>query len=208
MIILNKYTKSLQIVSTIADLQWSTSWVELTQDCQKPSFPSTSYKENQGLTINGIVTMITAPAKNDNTKTYTKQVEYISCYNTGANSLITVQIDDNGTPRILFKITLTTGYTLVYNEDSGWQVLDQNGGITASLTTISVNFVVNEIPSGTINSSNVTFTLAHTPTVNSEMVYYNGQLQRPITDYTISGGTITFVTAPETGSSIYVSYRY
>lgn len=68
--------------------------------------------------------------------------------------------------------------------------------------------VVNEIPSGLINSSNVTFTIANTPVTGTVAVYLNGLLQAPGAglDYTISGTTITFVKAPRTNSDLYVSY--
>lgn len=70
------------------------------------------------------------------------------------------------------------------------------------------NFVRNETPSGTINGSNVAFTLAGTPVSGTEAVYQNGVRLRPGAgnDYTISGGTITFVTAPLSGDVILVDY--
>lgn len=72
----------------------------------------------------------------------------------------------------------------------------------------SMNFADNETPSGTINGSNVTFTTSGVPIAASLYVYYNGQLLRWGTDYTISGSTITMTFAPETGSSLIVHYRY
>jgi hypothetical protein len=70
------------------------------------------------------------------------------------------------------------------------------------------NVITREAPSGTINGTNVDFTLAHTPVSNSEHVYLNGLLQEPGVgnDYSISGGTITFSTAPVSGDRIRVSY--
>lgn len=78
-----------------------------------------------------------------------------------------------------------------------------SGGYTAS------NFVDKEIPSGSINGANATFTLANTPTSGSEHVYLNGQLQESGAgnDYTISGAVITYLSAPLTGEKIRVSYR-
>lgn len=70
------------------------------------------------------------------------------------------------------------------------------------------NFVTRETPSGSINGSNTTFTLANTPTVGTEQVDLNGlqQDQGAGNDYTISGATITALTAPLTGEKIRVTY--
>ena len=75
---------------------------------------------------------------------------------------------------------------------------------SAGLT--SGNFVTRETPAGTINSSNVSFTLAFTPTAGTETVYLNGLEQNVTTDYTISGSTITYVVAPIAGDILRVSY--
>lgn len=79
--------------------------------------------------------------------------------------------------------------------------------LTAGLT--SSNFVDKEVPAGSINGSNVTFTLANTPTAGTEHLYLMGLLLRSGSgnDYTISGGTITMTTAPLTGEWIVCSYR-
>jgi len=80
---------------------------------------------------------------------------------------------------------------------------DASNGLTAA------NFVDKEIPSGAINGSNTSFTLANTPASGSEHVYLNGILQESGggNDYTISGTTITMATAPLTGEKLRVSYR-
>jgi len=53
--------------------------------------------------------------------------------------------------------------------------------------------VVNEIPSGSIDGTNVIFTLAYAPLAGTVMLFYNGLHLRPgiSNDYTISGQTIT-----------------
>lgn len=66
--------------------------------------------------------------------------------------------------------------------------------------------VSGETPSGTVNGSNTAFTLAATPATGSVKVYLNGLRQTLTTDYTVSGSTITFVTAPLTGDIIRVDY--
>jgi hypothetical protein len=71
-----------------------------------------------------------------------------------------------------------------------------------------VDNIIRETPSGSINGSNTTFTLANTPVSGSEAVFLNGILQEPGAgnDYTISGGTITYLTAPLTGDRLRVNY--
>lgn len=73
--------------------------------------------------------------------------------------------------------------------------------------------VVNrETPSGTVNGSNDTFTLAETPIAGSECVFVNGILQDAGSgnDYQISGDTITFESGaiPQSGDKIRVNYIY
>lgn len=69
------------------------------------------------------------------------------------------------------------------------------------------NVVTRETPSGSVNGSNTAFTLANTPLSGTEMVFLNGLLQEPSSqDYSISGTTITFVTAPVSGDRIRVTY--
>jgi hypothetical protein len=73
----------------------------------------------------------------------------------------------------------------------------------------SSNFIDKEIPTGLINGTNTTFTLANTPIVGSEHIYRNGLLQESGAgnDYTISGATITYLTAPLTGDKLRITYR-
>jgi len=78
---------------------------------------------------------------------------------------------------------------------------------STGLTT--ANFVDKEIPSGSINGSNTAFVLANTPTTGTEHVYLNGMLMESGggNDYTISGATLTLLTAPLSGEKIRCTYR-
>ena len=82
--------------------------------------------------------------------------------------------------------------------------------VTETISGSAVNFADNETPSGTINGSNTAFTLANTPNPTASLkVSLNGFLQSASgVDYSLSGTTITFNTAPRTGSILRVSYRY
>ena len=106
------------------------------------------------------------------------------------------------------------------NADTTWLCTADQGGTlnTTAITWInpiasgglnSSNFVDKEIPSGAINSVNVTYTLAFTPTAGSEHVYLNGVLQESGSgnDYTITGSAITYLSAPLTGEKVRVTYR-
>lgn len=68
-------------------------------------------------------------------------------------------------------------------------------------------FSDDETPSGTVNGVNDTFTTASTPINGSLKVYVNGSRMRVTEDYTLSGTTITFLTAPPSSSIILVDYR-
>jgi len=86
------------------------------------------------------------------------------------------------------------------------------GGMTAAEEAMVENLqqgnYQNETPSGSINGSNQTFTLSATPSPASSLkLYVNGQLMASGgEDYTLSGNTITFNTAPPTGSVIRAWY--
>lgn len=115
-----------------------------------------------------------------------------------------------GTPGQVMIGTTTTGEAL-FTTLSG-DVSSINGGGTVTLgSTIqrTANIITRETPTGTIDGANTTFTLANTPIATSEEVFLNGVLQEPGAgnDYTISGGTITYLTAPISGDRVRVNYR-
>ena len=106
------------------------------------------------------------------------------------------------------------------NADTIWLCTSNQGGTIGSTAVTfqqipttaglsNTNFVDKEIPSGSINGSNTAFTLANTPTSGSEHVYLNGMLQESGAgnDYTISGASITMLSAPLTGEKLRVTYR-
>lgn len=72
----------------------------------------------------------------------------------------------------------------------------------------STSFFDPAAPSGAVDGGNVTFTLTNTPTSGSLYVWLNGQLLTVGVDYSLSGTTITFATAPTIGATLLVSYRY
>jgi hypothetical protein len=116
---------------------------------------------------------------------------------TGVTGLLPVANGGTGTatPAIIAGTNITVSGT--------WpnQTVNSTGsGLTTS------NFVFNEAPSGSINSTNVTYTLANTPTSGTVVLYENGLQQVSGTDYTISGTTITYLFPPQTGYVLKANY--
>lgn len=88
------------------------------------------------------------------------------------------------------------------------QRLSYKHSTATRLLSFMEDFVVRETPSGTLDGANVTFTLSTTPVAGTEQIYLNGILQDPgaTDDYTISGATITYNTAPVATDRLVVTY--
>lgn len=81
------------------------------------------------------------------------------------------------------------------------------GGGGLNSMALQSKFIDDETPSGTINGSNQTFTLANSPIPSSVKVYLGGVRLRVTQDYTLSGRTLTFTNAPQVGEILLVDYR-
>lgn len=98
---------------------------------------------------------------------------------------------------------IDTDGTLAANSDT--KLASQKATKTYIDSKSSASWVFNETPSGTINGTNTVFTLAQAG--SNFIVTKNGVVMKPTDDYTVSGGnTITFVSAPLTGSNILATY--
>jgi len=84
------------------------------------------------------------------------------------------------------------------------------GGIsnTTIANDLGLNFVDDEIPSGTLNGTNKDFTIKETPINGSLKVYRDGQRLKVTEDYTLSGKTISLIFAPVSDQILLVDYRY
>jgi hypothetical protein len=83
------------------------------------------------------------------------------------------------------------------------------GAVTLASTVMkSGNYIVNELPTGTVNGTNPTFTLANTPIAGTQMVFSDGLYCTPGAgnDYTISGTTLTMLGASIPTTNIRVTY--
>ena len=71
---------------------------------------------------------------------------------------------------------------------------------------LALNFE-QEIPSGTVNGSNTAFTLSQTPySAKAVILFVDAVPQVYTTNFTVSGTTITMVTAPAAGQTVYAWY--
>ena len=122
MIILNTSTMSLQIV-----LSGAAATNELPFVCSYVDLGNINFTGGltDGTTTDTIaVTVIPSPIDIP----YQRQLKFLSVYNTDTtNQLVTVQLNDNGTILNIFTAYLGVGYTLVYNNDKGFEVYDNYG---------------------------------------------------------------------------------
>lgn len=108
------------------------------------------------------------------------------------------QVHENTIPPSKLKAinSPVNGYLLRYDNGAG------------EFEWVSSSNATTETPSGTVNGSNKVFTASQTPLAGSLSVYLNGLYQEEGSgnDYVVSGSTITFVDAPETGDNIVITY--
>jgi len=117
--------------------------------------------------------------------------------------------DTDSTHYVGFKspATVTTNkvWVLPTADGSANQSIITDGSGNLSFATIATTLTYS---SGTATGDNSTtaFTISSGRSVNDVLVFVNGFQLTPTTDYTISGTTLTFVTAPATSAEI--TYRY
>ena len=116
---------------------------------------------------------------------------------------------DNGTNYIAIKapdsIASNLTLTLPSADGTNGQALVTNGSGTLSFTTLSTTLTYSS-GTATGDGSTTAFTISSGRSVQDVLVFVNGFMLTPTTDYTISGTTLTFVTAP--ASSAEITYRY
>jgi hypothetical protein len=108
------------------------------------------------------------------------------------------------------QVQLFTGTTTV--DDCA--KFDANGNIVSAAGSCgSVHvpvFLDTVVPTGTVNGGNTVFTLSPAPSPPESLkLTRNGLVQKPGTDFTLSGGTITFTAnaTPQTGDTLLAWYR-
>ena len=118
----------------------------------------------------------------------------------------------NGSNNVQAVLNVKSSGSLVANNVTGINFIgatvttDNNGGVTVAITGGSGTWYQDEVPGGVKNGSNVTFTLAHTPS-SVVLLYLNGQYQvSGGADYSRSGTTITMTSAPLSTDTLTCNY--
>jgi hypothetical protein len=109
-----------------------------------------------------------------------------------------INITPNGTGKVILD-----GISYPDTDGTNGQFIKTNGSGVLSFGAMTLSY-----SSGTAtgNGSTTAFTISSGRTVEDVLVFVNGFQLTPTTDYTISGTTLTFITAP--ASSAEITYRY
>ena len=155
---------------------------------QEPGTGSKSYTFTGPTTL----TFNTAPAASDEIYVINPtQVESIARAGDISSGVITGQTE-------LSALAADDDVLLVYDTSAGALRKIQKSNIATTLTYAS--------GTATGDGSDTTFTINSGRSVNDVLVIVNGVILIPTTDYSISGTTLTFATAPANGAEI--AFRY
>jgi uncharacterized protein YoxC len=191
-----------QVTSLSADLSSITSSIA-TLNTQVAAFATSTTVTTLQNTLNALSSTVSGLTSTVNGLTTT--VNGLStgvASNTSAISSLTTNLSTIGTT----VSGLSTSLTSLTNIVTGLQATIN--GLTATANTAV--FVDSETPGGSTNGTNTSFTLANTPApATSFALYRNGLLQSQGIDYTISGNSVTFLSAstPLAGDILQATYR-
>ena len=126
------------------------------------------------------------------------------------NNAYTITEDTNGNPKILnFNGTNLASTDECYVQHRGVGTLNMTpaaGSVNAA--ALQDNLRSGNVDSYTANAGDTTFTLTETPlNVNTITVFVNGIYQKPTTNYTVSGTTLTLTAAAVAGDEVDVIHN-
>lgn len=104
-------------------------------------------------------------------------------------------------------INTSGGIEAVFGNPSDCVFVDGTSGPCGGAGPV---FADGEVPGGTVDGVNGTFTLANTPSPAGSLVLYrNGIAQKPAVDYTLTGATVQFLAGaiPQPGDTLLAWYR-
>lgn len=160
----------------------------------------------------GTAFVVTDPSTNTGFTYNTSNIQWTKFSSATSGTVTTLSVvTNNGFSGTVANVTSTPAITI---QSTVTGIVKGNGTALSAATAgvdymAPADFVTRETPSGSINSSNTSFVLANTPLAGTEQVFLNGILQEPGAgnDYTISSGTITYLSAPITGDRLRVTYQ-
>ncbi len=179
MITLDATTKSLEIklagAATTTELPFVVGHVDLNQS----TWALTGAGEQDGVTTGSTaVEVVAAPGA-----TTSRKLNYLSVVNVDTvAAVLTVQVNNNATKRIVFKATLAIGDQLSYTDAFGWKIFDSSGNQKTTMQNAPLS-ITNAMLAGSIAASKLIATDFTTITASG----------------TITGGVITGVTGNYTG---------
>lgn len=199
--------------TTYHDTKWlgvtyGTSTVDTTATTWTQDLSGVIYSNGSGLSLTGA----TFAVKTGNGIAFDGSSNVtITPYGTSLNvSSSGIKITDGTSGQLMLAGTAGTASFATVSGD----VTITGTGVTTVSSTSGSGFVkygagvYNETPTGSINSSNTSFTLANSPASSSLELFYNGVMLEPGTgnDYTISGVTITTLFTAVTGDKLRAYY--
>jgi uncharacterized protein YjdB len=121
-----------------------------------------------------------------------------------ATSAFTIEQDANAEPKILKLAGAPDSGSVIYVVHRGigsFQMKPPTGSVGQDELAANLKSFTNDVFTG--DGSAVAFTLSETPpNSNSVLVFVDGILQKSSTNYSISGTTLTFTSAPDTSAEI------
>ena len=121
-----------------------------------------------------------------------------------ATSAFTIEQDANAEPKILKLAGAPDSSSVIYVVHRGigsFQMKPPTGSVGQDELAANLKSFTNDVFTG--NGSAVAFTLSETPpNSNSVLVFVDSILQKSSTNYSISGTTLTFTSAPDTSAEI------
>ena len=170
----------------------------------------TTTVNNLSSTVTGLNSSVTGlnTTVNNLSSTVAGHTSSIASLTTSVNSLNST-VSNQGSSLSSLTSTVNTDGTSITTLNNEIAALTATvNSLSAGQTTAA--FVDAQTPSGTVNGTNTTFTLAGRPAPTGSLeVYRNGLLQTSGVDYTVAGTTITFlsVSIPQSGDLIETYYR-
>ena len=131
----------------------------------------------------------------------------------GVNRLFIFQNSTSGGRNLIVQVAGAPGSTVTVPDAAGYVILFSDGTNVSRITqgsSASANFADAEIPAGAIDGVNRAFTLANTPNPAASLVLVQARqvLQGGGLDYTLSGASLTLISAPAIGDELQAWYRH